>query len=131
MRGRGRVCGRAHRPTQLVQICGPEPSGSGPRAVYRRLTSDTCPHRNALRNNVTIATPADDYNRLHAAPSLPYAEGTRRRCPISRETIMYVQPYVFFNGRCEEALKYYCEKLGAEITFQMRYKDAPPDAQAG
>ena len=44
---------------------------------------------------------------------------------------MYVQPYVFFNGRCEEALKYYCEKLGAEITFQMRYKDAPPDAQAG
>ena len=43
---------------------------------------------------------------------------------------MYVQPYVFFNGRCEEALKYYGEKLGAEVTFQMRYKDAPPDAQA-
>ncbi len=43
---------------------------------------------------------------------------------------MYVQPYVFFNGRCEEALKYYGEKLGAEIIFQMRYKDAPPDAQA-
>jgi PhnB protein len=43
---------------------------------------------------------------------------------------MYVQPYVFFNGRCEEALKYYTEKLGAEVTFQMRYKDAPPDAQA-
>ncbi|CAE6721141.1 hypothetical protein R69927_02979 [Paraburkholderia domus] len=42
---------------------------------------------------------------------------------------MYVQPYVFFNGRCEEALKYYGEKLGAEVTFQMRYKDAPPDAQ--
>ncbi len=43
---------------------------------------------------------------------------------------MYVQPYVFFNGRCEEALKFYGEKLGAEVTFQMRYKDGPPDAQA-
>jgi PhnB protein len=42
---------------------------------------------------------------------------------------MYVQPYVFFNGRCEEALKYYGEKLGAEVVFQMRYKEAPPDAQ--
>ncbi|RDK00485.1 VOC family protein [Paraburkholderia lacunae] len=42
---------------------------------------------------------------------------------------MYVQPYVFFNGRCEEALKYYGEKLGAEVVCQMRYKEAPPDAQ--
>ena len=42
---------------------------------------------------------------------------------------MYVQPYVFFNGRCEEALEYYCEKLGAEVTFKMRYKEAPPDAE--
>jgi PhnB protein len=41
---------------------------------------------------------------------------------------MEVQPYVFFNGRCEEALEYYCEKLGAEVTFKMRYKEAPPDA---
>ncbi|WGS50898.1 VOC family protein [Paraburkholderia sp. D15] len=42
---------------------------------------------------------------------------------------MYVQPYVFFNGRCEEALAYYTEKLGAEVTFKMRYKEAPPDPQ--
>jgi PhnB protein len=48
---------------------------------------------------------------------------------LFRETIMYVQPYVFFNGRCEEALAYYSEKLGAEVTFKMRYKEAPPDAE--
>ena len=41
---------------------------------------------------------------------------------------MYVQPYVFFNGRCEEALDYYSEKLGAEVTFKMRYKETPPDS---
>ena len=42
---------------------------------------------------------------------------------------MYVQPYVFFNGRCEEALEYYTAKLGAEVTFKMRYNEAPPDPQ--
>ncbi|OLL32858.1 VOC family protein [Burkholderia sp. SRS-W-2-2016] len=40
---------------------------------------------------------------------------------------MYVQPYVFFNGRCEEALAYYTEQLGAEVTVKMRYSEAPPD----
>ena len=39
---------------------------------------------------------------------------------------MQVQPYVFFNGRCEEAMKFYGEKLGAEVLLQMRFKDAPP-----
>jgi PhnB protein len=39
---------------------------------------------------------------------------------------MQVQPYVFFNGRCEEALTFYREQLGAEVLFQMRFKDAPP-----
>ncbi|HEX7912033.1 MAG TPA: VOC family protein [Paraburkholderia sp.] len=42
---------------------------------------------------------------------------------------MYLQPYVFFNGRCEEALDYYTAKLGAEVTMKMRFKDAPPDPQ--
>jgi len=40
---------------------------------------------------------------------------------------MYVQPYVFFNGRCEEALNYYSEKLGAQVIFKMHFRDAPPD----
>ncbi|HZZ10971.1 MAG TPA: VOC family protein [Paraburkholderia sp.] len=43
---------------------------------------------------------------------------------------MQIQPYVFFNGRCEEALKYYGEKLGAEVLMMMRYKEAPAEAQA-
>ncbi|HEY1997496.1 VOC family protein [Paraburkholderia sp.] len=40
---------------------------------------------------------------------------------------MHIQPYVFFDGQCEEALRFYGEKLGAQVLFQMRYKDAPPD----
>jgi PhnB protein len=39
---------------------------------------------------------------------------------------MYVQPYLFFNGRCEEAVQYYQKHLGATLNMQMRYKEAPP-----
>jgi PhnB protein len=38
---------------------------------------------------------------------------------------MQVQPYLFFDGRCEEAIEFYCSKLGAEVTMLARFKDAP------
>ncbi|MDN0073488.1 VOC family metalloprotein YjdN [Crenobacter sp. SG2303] len=38
---------------------------------------------------------------------------------------MQVQPYLNFYGRCEEALEFYSQKLGAKTTFQMRFKEAP------
>src|SRR3954453_4414790 len=38
---------------------------------------------------------------------------------------MLVQPYLFFDGRCEEALDFYASALGAEVTMVMRYQDAP------
>ena len=39
-----------------------------------------------------------------------------------------VQPYLFFNGRCEEALEFYRKALDAEVSFLMRYKDSPASA---
>jgi PhnB protein len=38
---------------------------------------------------------------------------------------MSVQPYLFFNGRCEEALEFYRSALGAEIVMLSRFKEAP------
>ena len=38
---------------------------------------------------------------------------------------MQVQPYLFFEGRCEEALEFYRKALGAEVTMLMRFKDSP------
>jgi PhnB protein len=38
---------------------------------------------------------------------------------------MQVQPYLFFDGRCEEALEFYRRELGAEVTALMRFKDGP------
>jgi len=36
-----------------------------------------------------------------------------------------VQPYLFFNGRCEEALEFYRSALGAKVEMLSRFKDAP------
>ncbi len=36
-----------------------------------------------------------------------------------------VQPYLFFEGRCEEALEFYRVALGAEVLMLMRYKESP------
>jgi len=38
---------------------------------------------------------------------------------------MKVQPYLFFEGRCEEAIEFYRGALGAEVTELMRSKDSP------
>ena len=38
---------------------------------------------------------------------------------------MQVQPYLFFEGRCEEAVEFYRNALGAEITMLMRWKESP------
>lgn len=38
---------------------------------------------------------------------------------------MQLQPYLFFEGRCEEAIEFYRATLGAEVTMLMRYKDSP------
>lgn len=43
---------------------------------------------------------------------------------------MQVQPYLFFDGRCEEALNFYQAALGAEVTALMRFKDAPPQTDS-
>lgn len=37
----------------------------------------------------------------------------------------YVQPYLFFNGNCQEAVEFYCKALGAEVEMMMRFKESP------
>lgn len=43
---------------------------------------------------------------------------------------MAITPYLFFRGRCEEAIAFYQKALGATVEMQMRFKDNPdkPDA---
>ena len=41
---------------------------------------------------------------------------------------MQVQPYLFFGGRCEEAIEFYKKALNAEVTRLLRFKDSPQPA---
>jgi PhnB protein len=41
---------------------------------------------------------------------------------------MDVNPYLMFNGRCEEAMEFYKSAVGASDAHMIRFSEAPPDA---
>ena len=44
---------------------------------------------------------------------------------------MQAQPYLFFNGKTEEALEFYKQALGAKVEMMMRFSEAPEKPQPG
>ena len=42
-----------------------------------------------------------------------------------------IEPYLFFDGCCEEAIDYYVKHLGAEVEMMMLYKDCPEPLPPG
>ena len=42
-----------------------------------------------------------------------------------------IQPYLFFGGRCEEALEFYRTALGAQVEMLIHYKDSPEPMSPG
>ena len=42
-----------------------------------------------------------------------------------------VQPYLFFDGKCEEALEFYKSALGAKVDMLMRFKESPDPVPPG
>ena len=44
---------------------------------------------------------------------------------------MNVQAYLFFNGRCEEALEFYRKALGAEVLELLRFSESPEPPPPG
>ena len=44
---------------------------------------------------------------------------------------MQIQPYLFFDGSCEQALQFYQRALGAQVEMLMRYKDNPEPPPPG
>jgi PhnB protein len=44
---------------------------------------------------------------------------------------MVVQPYLFFNGRCEEAVEFYKKAIGAEVQMLMRNAESPEPPPPG
>lgn len=48
---------------------------------------------------------------------------------INTNTI--IQPYLFFGGRCEEAVEFYRSAVGAQVEMLMRFKDSPDPMPSG
>ena len=44
---------------------------------------------------------------------------------------MHIQPYLFFNGRCEEAVEFYRRVLGAQVEMLMHFGESPEPPQPG
>ena len=44
---------------------------------------------------------------------------------------MLIQPYLFFEGRAEEAIEFYRRTLDAEIVMLMRFSDSPEPHEPG
>jgi PhnB protein len=74
---------------------------------------------------------------MHSGVADPYT-GQVRVCDeitiiliLKNGDIMQVQPYLFFDGRCEEALEFYKKAVGAKVEMLMRFKDSPEPPQPG
>ncbi len=64
-----------------------------------------------------------------AAPT-PSSAPTSARSPNAASPLQ-IQPYLFFDGRCGEAIEFYRRTLGAQVTALMRFKDAPDGGTCG
>ncbi len=56
--------------------------------------------------------------------------------PVARQTAgamrgSCVQPYLFFSGRCQEALEFYTKAIGAAVTMMMRFSESPGGVPEG
>ncbi len=44
---------------------------------------------------------------------------------------MSIQPYLFFNGRTDEAIEFYRQALGAKVEMRMTFREAPQQPPPG
>jgi len=68
-----------------------------------------------------------DINLICQAMEPPCHPTTRPQqpSPATKETLMHVQPYLNFDGRCDEALEFYKQAIGAKVGMLLRFKEAP------
>jgi PhnB protein len=65
--------------------------------------------------------------QLHTPPMTAPTASTQ--APAASATTL--QPYLFFGGRCEEAIAFYRTALGVEVEMLMRFSDSPDPVPAG
>jgi PhnB protein len=58
-------------------------------------------------------------------------ENSNQKTMTTTKNNCQLQPYLFFEGRCEEAVEFYRRALGAEVLMLVRFKDSPEPPQPG
>ncbi len=71
---------------------------------------------------------ADDFGEEYTSELRQQEEQMRTDIAMQQAT---VQNYMFFNGRCEEALNFYKSAVGAKVGMVMRFKESPDPVPEG
>ena len=102
-----------------------------------RLKSGRCMEQCPLSSEAArIATRGGDGLNSQLVFPPHSAGGPARNLPTIKimsttKNKLQVGPYLFFDGRCEEAIEFYRKALGAEVDMLMRFKDSPEPPQPG
>src|SRR5208283_2552517 len=72
----------------------------------------------------------DDHNRIVETLHQELSKSITTT-QLGRIDTMQIQPYLFFEGRCEEAVEFYRSALGAEVAMLMRFKESPEPCSYG
>ncbi len=64
-----------------------------------------------------------------------YTEELQQQAQQTHATVeargSFIQPYLFFGGRCEQALAFYAQVLGAKVQQQIRFHESPEPVPPG
>lgn len=102
---------------------------AGQTRLTMRLFFDSGEERNDLREFWAGEGGASMLDCLQEHLSQMATSHSQTSNESSRNT-MQVQPYLFFNGRCEEAAEFYRHTLDAQVTMMMRFSEMPPGEAA-
>jgi len=90
-----------------------------------------CPNPMEEDSDIEVRTfyEMDDFAELDPTGELRAREDVLRGKIAMQQAS--INTYIFFKGRCEEALDYYTAHLGAEVTCLIRFNEAPEPAPEG
>jgi PhnB protein len=90
--------------------------------------------------NAKVGAPIEHPRKCHVMSriTLPVRLGNNRTEQNKQLNIMNkaqdtrtIEPYLFFNGSCEEAIEFYRKALGAEVEMMMRFNESPEPQPPG
>src|ERR1043165_4267607 len=89
------------------------------------------PHSGPHRNDPREPTTTIESRRAIEIIKTSRTQTNRPKIMNAPKNNKFIQPYLFFNGSCEQAVEFYRKALGAEVEMMMRYKESPEPHQPG